>query len=303
MSTTREVPKSLSVEAEAIKTLRSGTYDSVASLLIALLILVGICFFSLFLIWLTGRLIFTLKTVPVELVEYAGRGDHAAGFARDMEPPGPEELEEEMYEPQIEATLEAVTDVVTTQTASLDAIVTAAEATAKGGGGLGDSRGPGPEGEGRSDIIPPWERWEIRFTTSGLEPYARQLDFFKIELAAAGGTPLVDYAAGLSKAKPDRRSGKPEDEKRMYMTWQNASSPLAAFDRQLLAKAGINTQRRLVLQFYPRETELMLLRLEAEKARGRDAREFLKTIFGVQPVGNGYQFFVMDQYFRPAPRM
>ncbi len=296
-------PRSLSAETQALKTLRSGTYDSVASLLISLLIVVGVCVFSLFVIWLTGRLIFTLKTVPVELVEYAGRGDHAAGFARDMEPPGPEELEEEMYEPQMEATLEAVTDVVTTQTAAFDAVVMAAEATTKGGGGLGDSRGPGPEGEGRSDIIPPWERWEIRYTTSGLEPYARQLDFFKIELAAAGGTPLVDYAFNLAKAQPDRRSGKPEDEKRMYMTWQNAGGPLAAFDRQLLAKAGVNTQRRLVLQFYPRETELKLLRLEAENARGRDAREFWKTVFGVRAAGAGYEFFVIDQFFRPAPTM
>jgi len=296
-------PRSLSAETQALKTLRSGTYDSVASLLISLLIVVGVCVFSLFVIWLTGRLIFTLKTVPVELVEYAGRGDHAAGFARDMEPPGPEELEEEMYEPQMEATLEAVTDVVTTQTAAFDAVVMAAEATTKGGGGLGDSRGPGPEGEGRSDIIPPWERWEIRYTTSGLDPYARQLDFFKIELAAAGGTPLVDYAFNLAKAQPDRRSGKPEDEKRMYMTWQNAGGPLAAFDRQLLAKAGVNTQRRLVLQFYPRETELKLLRLEAENARGRDAREFWKTVFGVRAAGAGYEFFVIDQFFRPAPTM
>jgi len=130
--------------------MRAGAYESVASLLISLLIIVGIVVGSLFLIWLTSRLMFTQKTVPVELVEFAGRGDHAAGFARDMEPPGPEELEEEMYEPQVEATLEAVTDVVTTQTAALDAIATAAEATAKGGGGLGDSRGPGPEGEGRA---------------------------------------------------------------------------------------------------------------------------------------------------------
>lgn len=303
MNTTPESLKSLSVETQALKTLRSDRYDAVASLLISLLIVVGICVCSLFLIWLTSRLIFSQRTVPVELVEYAGRGDHAAGFARDMEPPGPEELEEEMYEPQMEATLEAVTDVVTTQTAALDAIATAAEVTAKGGGGMGDSRGPGPEGEGRSDIIPPWERWEIRYTTSGLDPYARQLDFFKIELAAVGGTPLVDYAFNLAKAKPDRRTGKPEDEKRMYMTWQNTGGPLAAFDRQLMAKAGVNTQRRLVLQFYPRETELKLLRLEAENARGRDAREFLKTIFGVRAAGGGYEFFVIDQFFRPPPLM
>ncbi len=303
MNGTSESPTRESGEIRATKTLRTDAYDSVSSLLIALLIMVGVCVGAMFVIWLTSRLMFTYRTVPVELVEYAGRGDHAAGFARDMEPPGPEELEEEMYEPQMEATLEAVTDVVTTQASALDAIATAAEVTAKGGGGLGDSRGPGPEGEGRSDIIPPWERWEIRYTTSGLDPYARQLDFFKIELAAAGGTPLVDYAFNLAKAKPDRRTGKPEDEKRMYMTWQNSSGPLAAFDRQLLAKAGVNTQRRLVLQFYPRETELKLLRLEAENARGRDAREFLKTIFGVRSAGSGYEFFVIDQFFRPPPLM
>lgn len=219
MSTTTESPRRESAQAQALKTLRTGAYDSVASLLISLIMLAGIVVGSLFLIWLTGRLMFTQKTVPVELVEFAGRGDHAAGYARDLEPPGPEELEEEMYEPQVEATLEAVTDVVTTQTAALDSIATAAEATVKGGGGMGDSRGPGPEGEGRSDIIPPWERWEIRYTTSGLDPYAMQLDFFKIELAAAGGTPLVDYAFNVAKPKPDRRAGKPEDEKRMYMSW------------------------------------------------------------------------------------
>jgi hypothetical protein len=114
--------------------MRTGAYDSVASLLIALLFIVGLAVGGLFIIWLTNRLMFSQKPVPVELVEYAGRGDHAAGYARDMEPPGPEELEEEMYEPQVEATLEAVTDVVTTQAAALDSIATAAEATVKGGG-------------------------------------------------------------------------------------------------------------------------------------------------------------------------
>jgi hypothetical protein len=69
----------------------------------------------------------------------------------------------------------------------------------------------------------------------------------------------------------------------------------------LLGKAGIGTQRRMVLQFYPKETEMKLLRLEAENAKGRDAREFLKTIFGVRPAAGGYEFFVIDQFFRPPP--
>ena len=73
-----------------------------------------------------------------------------------------------------------------------------------------------------------------------------------------------------------------------------------------MTKARIGTQRRLVLQFYPVETRTMLLRLEAENGRDEghtDAREFLRTIFGVRPAGRGYEFFVINQFYRPAPAL
>ncbi len=279
--------------------LRVSAYDNVASLLIATLILVGITVTVLVIIWYTMQNWTTQVSIPVELLEYAGRGDHAAGFERDMEAPGLEELEE-MIEPQIEAALEAVTDVVSTQAAAFESLDMSG-VTSAGEGGMGDSRGPGPEGEGRSDIVPPWERWEIRFATSGLNAYARQLDSFGIELGAAGGAPQVEYAYNLAKAKPDTKKGLPDKEKRLYMSWQNANSAMAAFDRQLLGKAGIKTQRRLVLQFYPKDVEMNLLQLEAEKGRGKDPRTFLKTIFGVRAAGRGYEFYVIDQFFRPVP--
>jgi hypothetical protein len=84
------------------------------------------------------------------------------------------------------------------------------------------------------------------------------------------------------------------------MSWRGGS-PLAAFDRQLLGRAGIKTDRRMVLQFYPKATEDQLEVLEAENGRGHTAKQFLKTIFGVRPKGGGYEFFVIDQYFRPGP--
>ena len=168
---------------------------------------------------------------------------------------------------------------------------------------MGDNRGPGPLGEGRSDIVPPWDRWEIRFTTEGLTAYARQLDSFKIELGAIGGSPVVDYAWNLSSPKPKHKTGKPGDEKRLYMSWKGGGV-LADYDKQLLARAGIKTQRRLILQFYPKETEHMLLQAEADHDKGRHKpQEFLKTIFGVQPAGRGYEFYVIDQFFRPAPAL
>jgi hypothetical protein len=281
--------------------LRVSPYDNVASLLIAALILVGGTVTVLVVIYYTMQNWSTQVAIPVELLEYAGRGDHAEGFERDMEEPGLEEMEE-MIEPQVETALEAVTDVVSSQAAAFDSI-DMASTSSQGQGGMGDSRGPGPEGEGRSDIVPPWERWEIRFTTAGLDAYARQLDFFKIELGAAGGKPKVEYAYNLAKSRPDTKTADPDDEKRLYMSWQNAQSPLAAFDQQLLQRAGIETARRLVLQFYPKDIEMDLLRKEAEAGRGKDPRSFLKTIFGVRPGGRGYEFYVIDQFFRPVPAM
>ena len=291
------------VQANSRAGLSVSAYDQVASLLIALLIVIGFFVALLFIIWLTSRLLFTQRAIPVELVEYSGRGHHAAGFERDLEEPGLEELEE-MVEPSLEVTLEAVTDLVSSQAAAFDMIETAAEATGSGTG-MGDSRPPGPMGEGADDVVPPWERWEIRFATTGVDAYARQLDFFKIELGAAGGgSPVVEYASNLAAARPTVRTGKPEDEDRLYMTYRNMDSQLAAFDRQLLSKAGIKTDRRLVLQFYSKELERQLMTLEASTpaAQGRKPQEYQKTIFGVRTARSGFEFYVVDQFFRQAPR-
>jgi hypothetical protein len=234
----------------------------------------------------------------VKLVEnIAGRGDHAAGFARDLEAPGMEEMPE-LTEPQLEATLEAVTETVSSVAASVDVLDTPSMATGKGEGGLGDSRPPGPLGEGEN-IIPRWERWEVRWSATSVDAYAQQLDFFKIELAAAGGSPTIDYASNLARPTPTRRSGPPDQEKRLYMTWR--SGTLEAFDRTLLARAGINAQGRILLQFYPEEVEDQLAWMEMQNGGGRSVKEFLRTVFGVRSVRGGYEFHILEQRFRGAP--
>lgn len=212
---------------------------------------------------------------------------------------------QELNEPRIEAMLEAITDVVTSEAAAFDGIESRAT-DASDGDGLGDRRVPGPRKDGIPDVIPAWQRWEMRFSTTGVQVYARQLDFFQIELGAAGGgSPKVDYTRNLAKSKPDRRSGAPEDEKRLYMTWQDGGA-MAEFDRQLIARAGISAQRRVILQFYPKKLEELLARLESQTARSAghtDPREFLKTIFGVRPARDGFEFHVIEQSFRPAPTL
>ena len=288
-------------QPRTLNDIKVSSYDRVAALLISLLILIGFAVALMVVIWLTHTLVFRQQGVPVKLVEnVGGRGDHAEGFERDLEAPGLEEMPE-LAEPQLEASLEALTDAVSSVAASMDVLNTDSTFTAQGEGGRGDSRPPGPLGEG-DNIIPRWERWEIKWASSGLNAYAGQLDFFKIELGAAGGAPNVDYAFRLTRPSPQTRSGPSKEEKRLYMTWKGGT--LEAFDRQLLQQAGIATQDRLIMQFLPEEVEDRLASIEMENAKSKghaSAKEFLRTVFAVQSVRGRLQFVVEEQLFRPAP--
>lgn len=276
-------------------------FDQVASLVVALLIMVGVTVLGMFIIWLTATLVFVPRSVPVKLVENVpGRGDHAEGFERDLEAPGMEEMPE-LAEPQLEAAMEAMTEAVSSVAAALDSVSMPSDATSKGEGGMGDSRPPGPLGEG-DNIIPRWERWEIRFESSSISAYARQLDAFNIELGAAGGKKNVDYAFNLINGKPDSRSGPSDKEQRLYMTWRGGN--LQKFDEQLLTKAGVNIKGRTLMQFYPEKVEDELAWIEDVYAKNQNKviQEYLKTVFEVKPKGNGWEFVVAEMRFRPKPK-
>lgn len=277
-------------------------FDKVAGMIVALLIMVGVAVVGMFVIWLTATLVFIPRSVPVKLVENVpGRGDHAEGFERDLLAPGMEEMPE-LAEPQLEAAMEAMTEAVSSVAAAMDSVSTPSDATSKGEGGMGDSRPPGPLGEG-DNIIPRWERWEIRFESSSEKAYAKQLDSFKIELGAAGGGKKnVDYAKNLTKGKPDTYSGPGDKELRLYMTWRGGN--LQKYDQNLLRKAGVNISKRLLMQFYPEEVEDRLAWIEMEHAQKqkKTVQEFLKTVFELEPKGGAWVFVVKEMRFRPKPR-
>jgi hypothetical protein len=277
--------------------MRVGRYEQAAGALVTALVMVGTTAVILFLIWLMSVLVFRRVPSAIQMIEYPGRGDHAEGFERDPDPPGLDEIEIEMDEPQLEAALEPVTDLASQVAASFDLMATDSIATQEGTG-RGDDRPPGPLGEGE-DVIPPWERWEFQYSSSNIDVYARQLDFFKIELGAAGGARNIDYAYNLAQNPPNRREGPSQDEKRIYFTWK--SGRLREFDIQLLQRAGISTGGRIVMQFIPEEINETLHALEFENAPDRSPKEWLRTVFGVRPRGNGYEYFIIEQTFRAAP--
>ena len=278
------------------RNLRTQKVDVVASLLMSLFIITGALVFVLFVIWFTSTYKWETGGIKVEEERVAGRGDHAEGFARDIEPPGAEEADF-LNEPTLAESLEAVTDAVTSVAATMDNVDTDANASAVGSG-RGDSRPPGPLGEGE-DIVSRFERWELKFLAKDVKTYASQLDHYKIELGCIGKSKLVDYAFGFAGA-PQKRSGKGSEEKRLYFMWRQ-EGPLVAFDRQLLGQAGVQTQGRQLLKFIPKDLEDRLYQTEMKYAISKGhskVREIAKTVFESQPVSSGFDFVVIEQRYR-----
>lgn len=268
-------------------TLKVSAHDRVSSFIVAMLYLLGCLVFLLFLLWLTTRPSQATQQVEVEYLDELMGGDPSVGDGREFEEPGVDDIQD-LSVPDPEQLLAAVTDVASSTLASADTMdgnVTQ---------GLGGDRRRA--GEGGNASVPRWERWEVRFSSTSLSRYADQLEWFKIELAAAGGgRDKVDYATGLTDTKPKVRSAPGDLEKRLYMSYR--SGALKQFDQQLLTRAGIPTQGRTLLQFYPRNIEARLASLEKRRAGGRPLKDIRKTIFGVRRQGGGYTFEVIDQKY------
>lgn len=262
-------------------------YEMASAALVTALILFGTALLLMVAVWLTSRVWVKQTALAPQLIEPLPGGGGDGGDSREYAEPAEQE-EFETPEPDLQESLDAITDLVTPETTQLSNTDSTANFGHGGGGGSGGMGGPGT---GRQ--LPRWDRWEIRYDSSSLANYAKQLDFFKIELAAlGGGRKQIDYASNLSAANPRKRTGTNDD--RIYMTWR--SGPLAVADAQLLAKAKIPTDGRITVQFLPLEIENQLAVLEdaALKKRSIPLEKVAKTTFGVVSEKGGYTFTVLD---------
>lgn len=136
--------------------------------------------------------------------------------------------------------------------------------------------------------------WEVQFPTGTTrEKYARQLDLFGIELAVVMPNNQLVYVRDVAKAKPVTRTGPASREQRFYLTWREGE--LAKTDSDLVARAGIAAGDRPVLMMIPTEVEGKLAELE-KQAAGSRPEPVRKTLFGIRPEGNGYAFYVIEQF-------
>ncbi|WP_425616339.1 hypothetical protein NA78x_006287 [Anatilimnocola sp. NA78] len=284
--------------------LQVSAYDQVAGGLIAILTIFGFIVIMMFIIWASSRIWFPEQpAIPVMVLEDvggggSGNGTGGSGEASDQqfEEPSSQELAE-VSDAKIEQTLDAISLVVTPEVADLSIAETSSGFGNGVGTGTGDGRGPGPGGPGTSDGIPSWERWEVRLNATTTEEYAKQLDFFKIELGiAGGGSPNVTYVSNVTSDKPTVRVGNPKDEKRLR--FMHRSGLLRDADRRLAQKAGVNVDNKVVFQFYSPETYTNLLTLENVKKGQRRIIEVRRTVFGVKNTAGRYEFFVISQDYR-----
>lgn len=274
--------------------LQVNAYDRTATLLVALLVIVGLTVTGLVIVFLANRTFPTIEPIPVVPVE-ATSPNANQGIADEPEPPGFEEAPE-LTEPQLQDTLEALTMAVTQKQVLLSDEQIDAQNEASKGQGLGDARMAGPGGDGVVERVPRWERWKIRFEPDSVGEFARWLDYYEIEIGVLGRDNQIHYAYDLSSSSPKTKANdKPQQESRGYTS--AADGPMPELTMELARKAGIARLGSLVLLFYPFEVESVLWTMEREFSGGRDANEIRETVFTVEKARDGFEFEVIDQKY------
>lgn len=294
------------------RVLGESKLDRVTSFLMAVILGAMLVVGWLALIFVTNQEFAGRVTPPLRIVEVFGGGggspDGTPGSTEQVDIPGAdaaamasnnEEIPGEFEQPSVQTTPGAMLDAALEagkSVAEVDigpampsggAVASGRRASKIGTGGPGLGFGPGDGGVSREN------RWSIIYP-EGQSPdeYARELDFFKVELAVVGGKDQLIYASNFSSPTPTRRNGGSGGESRLYFIWEGRARK--ASDLALLQKAGIDAGEGTVFQFYPAAIEQRLAELE-QRYRGRAPAEIRVTRFAVVPRGNGYDFKVVAQ--------
>jgi len=266
-----------------------NAYDRAATLIIALLVIIGVAVGSLSIIFFANKFTSTIEPIAFVPVE-ASSASANQGLAEEPEPPGAEDAPE-LVEPQLQDTLDALSTMSLDQALFAEEAVDAAEQAGKGEG-LGDSRQAGPGGEGVVERVPRWERWKIRFEPKSAADFTEWLDYFGIRVGVLGRDNKVHVAWDFSKG-PKTESVEPAD----YNTWGQtvpADGPMPGLTKDAARKAQILDRGPIALLFYPKEVEDRLWLLEQSQNKLKDPNKVRETVFTVVRDGSGYKFEVIS---------
>lgn len=282
--------------------LRETPYEQVSSGLMAMLGVIAAIVLLLSFAWYASREPKRVMAVPVELVEMTGGAeDGVVGETLRVDSPFPEA--DEASSPDVASdereVMSALDQVLTLSGEATEQIEKTfdlgVQNTGKPGSARGTGRRPLGSGPGNAGGFPREQRWFVRFgDTSSADEYARQLDYFGIELGALVAGKIM-YVSNLSNPQPTVRTATSgSGETRLYMTWQGGQRKQA--DLQLLRKARVDLGSGTIFHFYPKRTEDQLAQLEVNYRRRR-VQEIRRTYFSVKSVSGGYEFEVVRQTF------
>jgi len=269
-----------------IPMLKVTQYDKVTAFMFAVIIGLVITVVTLTLIWFMNLRPEAEGMASLEIVEIVGGYEDGDPDATPEVESPEDQVEDPMEEEMLESTLE-LSDKDSALDPPREPITGSQTGSAVGTGGRPLGAGGGFGRKGRE------LRWFVRFSDRGtLETYARQLDFFKIELAVLVPGRMT-YLKNLSRPKPTVIvKTDVKNEKRLYMTWQGGNRRQG--DIALFRKAGVNVAGGAIYHFYPKDTEARLVRREREHAN-RKPSEIRRTYFAVQSQGAGFRFIVTRQ--------
>lgn len=273
--------------------LKVTRYERVASFMITIVLGLVITVLASFVIWMT-----TWKPTP-ETVAIMESWDPKAGFEDGNEEDDFPDLDTPTEEIETEETFEAVmqnADQASEQAYELYEERLNSIGSPQRGTGSGRPLGvPGGTGTG----LPRDQRWFMRFAgEDALEEYARQLDFFKIDMGVLFiGSDTITVFSNLSSPSPRKKTitATTMPKGSLPFTWQGGGRKEA--DIKLLQKAGIaNAGSGIIFHFYPKETQQLLFKTE-QSYRNKKTEEIRRTYFRVQRAGSGYEFKVTRQSY------
>ena len=295
----------MSTKARPLATpvLRDTLYDRVSSWTIALFIgVAGLCV-CVVAVWITNRLPTPPQTVPVELVDAPGGfEDGSPDETLRVDSPDPEVHDASPAEMPADKTeiAEALETVVELSESATQQVQQQFDTGVQNTGKPGSARGTGKKGLGigtGTGGMPREQRWFVRFgDRAGVDEYAKQLEFFGIELGALLPDGRLAYLSKLTQPAPVvRYAASGSGEQRLYMTWQGGDRRGA--DVELFKRAAVEAQPDTVIfHFYSKTTETQLVQLEHDY-RGRPLAQIRRTYFAVESAARGYQFVVVRQVY------
>ncbi len=246
--------------------------------------------------WATTRPPKFESLVLMEMVEVGGEEDGVPDETLQLESPedpteNPSPTEEVLEEAELTEFVEDIVELADVATQQVNAIPVSQPGTPGSAVGTGRKH----LGNGPGNAISNEERWFIRYSDkSSVADYAKQLDFFGIEMGALVPSGQLILMTNMSQTpkKTVKTSGK--SEKRLYMTWQAGNRKAA--DEKLFQKINVDVSDAILFHFYPKKTEQLLLQVEFNYAK-RKASEIRRTYFVVAKKGSGYQFIVTRQTY------